>query len=396
MFRRNIAVINAVAGLILLLSACALPRPEMATLPGNLFSSNADAVVKPCPSNARTRVPCRTPNTQSFDQLKRIAATSHLAARGDTLTFAVQARGVSYVHVIGGVQVPLVQVGTTDVWAASIHVPDLAEAVLSYRFLTDTTTNAPVRREFRGPRAPEAQARAAQLHGSLRSDTLVGDIYGGAREVISYLPQGWPEAQPYNVVYAADGISVRDLAPLVDTLIAEGRIAPIVLVGVRAARPLPGDEASKLIRTREYVYGFEPDSSTFLAHEKFFVTDVAAWAEHTLHVSSERAGRAIWGGSNGGAFAVAMGLRHPDRFAHVIASSPVYAMMPAVAAGSMLPDFSLTAGTFEETTRDRTVMLAECLRGLQAQTHFAEFVGGHDDLAWSESFVQAVEAIEPK
>jgi enterochelin esterase-like enzyme len=164
-----------------------------------------------------------------------------------------------------------------------------------------------------------------------------------------------------------------------------------VLVGVRAASPIPGDDASRLDRAREYVYGFEPDSVRFLKHEKFFMDEVAYWAEETLHASKEREARTIWGASNGGAFAVAMGLRHPDRFGHVIASSPVYNVIPPHKAAAYLPEFFLTAGTFEEDTRSRTVALANALRKLHAPVRYVETVGGHDDLIWAESFVDALE-----
>lgn len=330
------------------------------------FSSMEDGLVRDCPAPASDSLaPCRIKTTPSLRALQQIAATSTSAVSGESVTFAVSAPTATYVRLTGAIQLPLSQVEGTDLWTATIHVPGFADSRIGYRFITDTMRILPPMHEVRGSKAPKRPTGSAQLHGFIRVDTLWSNALGERRPVVSYVPPG-TASKPYDVVYAADGATVRDLAPLVDTLIASGMLPPTVLVGVRAARVVPGDEGSRLNRAREYVIGFDPDSTRFLKHEKFFMDEVSQWAEETLGVSDSRESRTIWGASNGGAFAVAMGLRHPDRFGHVIASSPVYDDALLNARGNYLPEFYLTAGTFEQTTRERTEALTQALRKLHA------------------------------
>ena len=356
-----------------------------------LFSTHEAGTVHACASGARHgTAPCRLPVPKSMELLERIAATATPAIAGDTVTFAVRAQSVTHITLVGGLRLSLDRVGTTDLWAARVHVPGMSEAVISYRLLTDTTTVIPRRSAVRGPHAPKPPLRAIELRGTLRFDTLHSDALGMRREVISYVPRSPAVRGRIDVVYIADGATVRDLAPMLDTLITRGDLPPMALVGVRAARSNPTDPRTTNDRAREYVYGFDPDSTRFLAHERFFVEEVSAWAEQTLNVANTRAGRTIWGASNGGAFAVAMGLRHPNRFAHVIAASPVYALIPHAASNGPLPTFTLSAGTLEQVVRGTTASMVATLRNLNARMTFDLFAGGHDDIIWSESFVRAV------
>ena len=356
-----------------------------------LFSTHEAGTVHACASRVRdTTAPCRLPVPASTELLERIVATSTPAIAGDTVTFAVRAPSVTHITLVGGLRLSLDRVGSTDLWAARVYVPGMRESVISYRLLTDTTTVIPRRSAVRGSRAPRPPLRAMTLRGTLRFDTLQSVALGMPREIISYVPRTAGIHGRIDVVYIADGATVRDLAPMMDTLVTRGELPPMVLVGVRAARSNPGDAATANDRAREYVYGFDPDSTRYLAHEKFFVEEVSAWAEKTLNIANTRAGRTIWGASNGGAFAVAMGLRHPDRFAHVIAASPVYALIPRAAVNGPLPTFTLSAGTLEQVVRGTTASLVATLRNLNASMKFELFAGGHDDLIWSESFVRAV------
>ena len=378
---------------VLIIGACTQTFEPRST---PLFSTNEAAFVHPCASSTRDRaMPCRLPVTMQVETLERIAATSTPAISGDTVTFVMRAKAVTHISMVGGLRLSLERVGNTDLWAARVHVPGMSETVISYRLLTDTTTVVPRRSAVRGLNAPKPPLRAMTLRGTLRYDTLNSVALGMPREIISYVPRTASAVGRYPVVYVADGVTVRDLAPMVDTLITRGDLPPMVLVGVRAARAVPGDANSALDRAREYVYGFDKDSTRYLAHEKFFVEEVSAWAEKTLNVANTRVGRTIWGASNGGAFAVAMGLRHPAQYERVIAASPVYALIPHAVSGGPLPTFTLSAGTLEEVVRGTTASMVKTLRNLNANMKFDLFAGGHDDLIWSEQFVRTIDAARP-
>jgi enterochelin esterase-like enzyme len=370
------------AGLLLFCGACA-KRPFMPQA-HFLFSAFDEANVRACPLPATDSLaPCRVPLAVPAERLPQIAAAGVPHASGDTITFAARAPGASYVKVVGGVRMQLERVADSELWAASIMVPHLNEAVISYRYLTDSTTSVPRRRDVRGEAAPGPKGRAVKLQGTLRVDTLDGGSLIGRREIISYLSSRTGSTGPLNVIYMPDGVMVRELASIVDTLVTAGLIDPVALIGVRAA---PGSE-----RGSEYVYGLDPDTSRFIAHEHFFINDVSAWAQRTLGVTGSRAGSTLWGASNGGAFVVAMGLRHPERFDFVVAASPVYAVLPVASSSARLPQFHLLAGTFETVTRAQTQRLSEALRAAGARSSYDEFTGGHDDLIWGESFISGLE-----
>ncbi|MDT4977004.1 MAG: MoxR-like ATPase, partial [Pseudonocardiales bacterium] len=73
------------------------------------------------------------------------------------------------------------------------------------------------------------------------------------------------------------------------------------------------------LRGMEYLFGFDP--GRYDRHERFFVNELPRWAEEELGVSDERDQRIVFGCSDGGAHALAVGVSHADRFGHVIAYS---------------------------------------------------------------------------
>jgi enterochelin esterase-like enzyme len=118
---------------------------------------------------------------------------------------------------------------------------------------------------------------------------------------------------------------------------------------------------------------------------------VPAWAERRFGVSPERTDRAVFGYSNGGRFAVEMGLRHPDVFGHVFGFSvPGTGEFDFGAGRKDLPRFHLTAGTWEASFHRCTARLAEQLSERGVPVHFTARVGGHDTALWRDEFATAL------
>ena len=63
------------------------------------------------------------------------------------------------------------------------------------------------------------------------------------------------------------------------------------------------------LRALEYLPGFDDDR--FDRHQRFFVDELAAWAEAELGASTDRSGRAVFGCSDGGGHALATGRLPP-------------------------------------------------------------------------------------
>ncbi|MCC6188806.1 MAG: hypothetical protein IT318_07205 [Anaerolineales bacterium] len=99
----------------------------------------------------------------------------------------------------------------------------------------------------------------------------------------------------------------------------------------------------------------------------------------------------MFGYSNGGVFAAALGLRYPKRFGRVLAFS--VGVSPAgrrAAFPNQPPDFYLLAGTLEEGFYRGTAAFADWLRSRGAAVAFHERVCGHDMLMWEEALPPAV------
>jgi enterochelin esterase-like enzyme len=248
-------------------------------------------------------------------------------------------------------------------------------------------------RVWRGPEAPPPPERAEPLQGQISRNVIDSHHLSERRDLTVYLPPGHDPTQTYPVVYAADGQSVARFAAVLEPEIVEGSVPAVIVVGVHSAANEDAAEpydSTQDLRAQEYLLGENP--KRFEAHERFFVYEVSAWAERALGASSERRERAVFGCSNGGAFAVSMGVRHAERYDAVIAFSlgeglhgwgaPQWTVDDA-------PHHYLLAGTLEPFQRT-TARWAARLSRLGVEYVHRERVSGHDMVMWEEEFPDAV------
>lgn len=310
-------------------------------------------------------------------------------ADGQRLTVIYQGEAAT-VELCCGLQEPLERLPGSDVWVLRRTVPDLHKAVFSYSFVVDGDFDTEPTEVWRGPDAPEAPRRAdlgtITLRGTVSQSSLRSRWLDEYRSVSVYLPPNADEVGvKLPVLYMADGESAGVFAGVLEPLILSGRLPPIVIVGVHSPSPPTSGEAPDL-RAQEYIPSSNPER--FRQHERFVLREVIPWAEANLPVSAARQDRAVFGFSNGGVFAAAMGLRHPDVFAHVLAFS--LGVTPGPVKGNLTSDFYLVAGTLEEgffgTTRDLAAALEE--KGVNAT--FRPRVAGHDFVMWEEELPGAV------
>jgi enterochelin esterase-like enzyme len=300
---------------------------------------------------------------------------------GDELTFVYHGAARS-VRLCCGIQMDMYRVAQTDYWALTVKQAELPRAVVSYTFFVDD--QSPIGQTmavWRGPLAPApaAQGDYANLQGTVRSERLQSAALGEEREITVYLPPGHNAAARYPTIYAADGESAGWLARVLEPLILSGALPPVLVVGAHAGE---GE-----LRAIEYIPG--GDLARFTAHERFFVDELAAWAEHEVGATIDRKQRAVFGFSNGGVFAGEMALRHPDRFGIAM---PFSAGIPPDTT-QHAPDASvryyLTAGLYEEGFYTTTRTFAKQLEQAGAAVVFNPRVAGHDPAMWEEEFVAA-------
>ncbi|HJQ54510.1 MAG TPA: alpha/beta hydrolase-fold protein [Gemmatimonadaceae bacterium] len=329
----------------------------------------------------------------SADSIRaRLANDIHVWRQGNELTFATEENATS-VELQGGLQYPMSRIRGSNLWVITLRVAGLDSAVVSYFFLP-IGPDVPIRSYrptiWRGPLAPVASLSSTVLHGRVIVDSVADRAPAQRRPIVVYIPPA--PSRPEDVVYLGDGASVRSLATTIDTLIAAGVMPPVMLVGIVSAPLTPSAASGRDPRAAEYLWNYVPDNSRFIAHERLWLDEVMPLAETKYGAPKTRQSRAVWGISNSAAWAIEMGLRHPDLVGSVLAFSPGgeagrinpgASFKPAVRfyllGGTLEPDFNRSARIWRDTLsgRGETVLLREP-------------VAGHDFGVWRDYFPRAV------
>ncbi len=184
-----------------------------------------------------------------------------------------------------------------------------------------------------GPALPawlaDARARSGPGHGVWTSLSLVGARTGYRLPAWVYVPDAYFDpSQPtrrFPVVELLAGYPGRienwqqqgHFVPVLDRLMAEGRIPPTIFVSV-TQNPVPN-------RDSECV-----DAVGGARAETYLSLDVPEALAANLRVATNRADWSLMGYSTGGYCAVDIALRHPDRFAAAISLDGYFA--PAIDA----------------------------------------------------------------
>ena len=204
------------------------------------------------------------------------------------------------------------------------------------------------------------------IAGEIVSETF---NYDDGRQVTVYVPPAPPEA----IVFAGDGQLISQWG---ETLEAAD-LPPTMIVGAHRV-------ADETLRLHEYSPKFDPER--FAAHERFFVVDVGAWVRSRFGVTLPAARTAVFGVSAGGELALAIGLRHPDRYGVIFSASPGAGYRPPDVMPSPLPRTYLVAGTQEPFFLENAARWATALRAATADVVVRERAAGHDAAMWREEF----------
>jgi len=154
-----------------------------------------------------------------------------------------------------------------------------------------------------------------------------------------------------------------------------------------------GVDCSNEHRNAEYVFG--RDDSSFGVHESFFINTVVDWATKVIGIRHARDQSAVFGYSCGGAFAVSIGIRHPDVygtiFAFSIAGRPItnFDAQPE----SHLSDvaFYFRGGSREpKGMRSYMKRLEKWLRSGGVQVSNGTLAGGHEFALWSNALNESI------
>lgn len=215
--------------------------------------------------------------------------------------------------------------------------------------------------------APEPP-RVVPIAGDLVSERFT---YDGGRWVTVYLPPATPTA----VVYAGDGQLISQWGGYLEA----ADVPPTMIVGVHRT-----DDPDEFARIREYSPSFDPER--FAAHETFFVDEVGGWVRSRFGITVPVQRTAVCGVSAGAELALAMGLRHPDRYGTVFAASPGGGFRPPDPLPDRLPRTYLVAGTLEPWFAENASRWAQALREVGTEVMLTERVGNHGDPFWQAEF----------
>ena len=194
--------------------------------------------------------------------------------------------------------------------------------------------------------------------------------FDGGRSVTVYVPPRPPQA----VVFAGDG---QLIAPWGEFLNESVGVPPTLVVGVHRA----DDET---VRLHEYSSGFDP--ARFAAHEQFFVHEVRQWVTERFDLALAADRTAVFGVSAGGELALALGLRHPDRFGAIFCASPGAGYRPTGDLPASLPRAYFVAGSDEPFFRDNAARWAESLRDAGGEVEMTVRAGEHGGPFWRDEF----------
>lgn len=236
---------------------------------------------------------------------------------------------------------------------------------------------------------PELRHDPDAPRGTLTRHTLASERLGNTRDVWIHRPAREPVDGTWTVAILLDGRTWHDLplAPLLDGLIADGTLPPMLTVMV--------DSLDQATRTRE------------LACHDLFVdfldTELLPWLGELHPVTGDPGRTLIAGQSLGGLTALYAALRRPGRFGRVLSQSGSYWWPnPAVTGGETertvrlvreadaLPErVHLSAGLHEWALLGANGRVHEALiergRELGLPGDFADFTeynGGHDKACW--------------
>ena len=288
--------------------------------------------------------------------------------------------------------------GRDGLWALSVRIERLAEAVIGYGFwpLDDAGSllggqRGPVPHRFRGPEAPPEHPSHPddELRGTTQVHTIDSTALRTRRTVTVYVPPQHSPSERLPVLYATDGGMVGPYIRRLDAGITNGTVPRFVLVAAHSA-PMGGyGNQWGNERAMEYLPGF--DNDRFDRHQRFFVEELTAWAAQNLGVSEDRSERGVFGASDGGGHALAVGHMHRDKFGHAMAYStgmPPNEQMNWNAAEA--PFVHLCAGTLEGGFHQATEAWAAWLHFAKSPHDWTERVCGHDLIQWIEELPRAV------
>lgn len=247
------------------------------------------------------------------------------------------------------------------------------------------------------PKAKEhfwVKERNGSYKGKIHEHQLHSESLEKNRRIRIYTPYGYSKSnKAYKFLILTDGdeyINILSAITVLDNLIAEGKIPPIITIFIDSSE-----------ETRE------EELSCDDAFTDVIIKDLIPWVRKNYNISIN-ANEAIIGGlSVGGLTAAYLGLKHSEVFGNVLSQSGSYWYKRENYEGSPLDcwistefeainrlplKFYLNVGVLEHTQGmiGTNIKLKEVLISKGYTVHFEYFNSGHDYLCWGETLANGL------
>jgi enterochelin esterase-like enzyme len=228
-----------------------------------------------------------------------------------------------------------------------------------------------------------------------RLDTIVfkSALLGRSHPIYIYSPGADTNLRAFPVLYVTDGGDYLHLARLnivLDNLIADGRITPVVAVCIDPRTNSNDDRTNH--RMQDYAA-----NDWFL---DFVQMEVAPVVERRYRISAKPKDRAIIGASMGGLIATYAVLKRPEFLSKCGAQSPAYfqADSAVIRLASVLheidADIVIQTGTIGDTQVEARIM-QHLLKKKGARVFYEEFHEGHNWTNWTARLETMLEHFFP-
>lgn len=287
------------------------------------------------------------------------------------------------------------RVGQTQLFVLSKHLPLAAR--FEYKFVVDSLwTLDPINQQqaiggygpnsevwmplYRPPK--EIEFRPDIAHGKLDTLSIRSKILQRTHPVFVYLPAGYKTSSPqhYPTLYVNDGgeyISLARMTNVLDNMIADGRIPPIVTVFIDPRTDIRDQSTSK--RMLDYTLS---DS-----YVRFLVEELRPLIAKRYGVESLPTHTGIMGASLGGLIATYAAFKRPDVFGLSAAQSPAYwwandSIITLIAQSPRKEvKFYIDTGTIHDA-QEKALELKSVLEEKGYPVHYEEHPEGHNWVNW--------------
>jgi predicted alpha/beta superfamily hydrolase len=276
-------------------------------------------------------------------------------------------------------------------------VPGGRDVISGKRYALDGEVTLPARSALVLELEAAAEGMAAAVpRGELRIiDNFSAPQLGNTRALRIYLPASYrthPERR-YPVLYMHDGQNLFDartaaygaewgIDETVDKLVAEGRMAEIIVVGIDNSK----DRLDEYTPCCDAQYG----GGKLAAYESFLVDTVKPYVDRTLRTKPGKEDTAIMGSSLGGIASVLIAQHRPDVYSKAggVSSSFWWNQRNLIGKLPVVPvKYYLDAGTIndglEDTALMRSVMLAQGWREGDNLYYHEAMGGSHNEKSWA-------------